>query len=74
MHVSAPVAIWNYVYVYLKAGGDSKAIWTYVCAHVSAPVVTWTYAYACMSAGGDMDLRFCMSQRRQSYGLMPVHV
>lgn len=42
--------------------------------HVSALVVIRTYVYACPSAGGDMDLRFCMSQRRRSYGLTPVHV
>ena len=41
--------------------------------HVSAPVLTRTYVYACLNGGGDMDLRFCISQRRRSYGLTPVH-
>ena len=60
MHVSAPVAIWNYVYAYFRAGGDLKAIWTYVCA--------------CFSACGHMDLRLCMFEHRQRYGLTLLHI
>ena len=66
MHVSAPVAIWTFVYVYLRAGGDSKAIWTYVdlrvCMfprpygftflYIAAPAVIWTYVYAYASVAG----------------------
>ena len=59
MHVSAPVAIWTYVYKYLKIGGDLKAIWTYVCA--------------CFSACGHMDLRLCMFGRRRRYGVTFLH-
>ena len=60
MHVSAPVAIWTYVYAYLRTGGDLKAIWTYVCARVSA----------C----GHMELRLCMFERRRRYGLTLLHI
>ena len=60
MHVSAPVAIWTYVYTYLKIGGDLKAIWTYVCP--------------CFSACGHMDLRLSMFERRRRYGLMFLHI
>ena len=60
MHVSAPVAIWTYVYAYLKAGGDLKAIWTCVCA--------------CFSACGHMDLRLCMLERRRRYGVTFLHI
>ena len=42
--------------------------------HVSAPVRIRTYVYACLNAGGDMDLRFCISRRRRSYGLTSMHV
>ena len=41
--------------------------------HVSGPTIIWTYVYACLSAGGDMELRFCISQRRRSYGLTFLH-
>ena len=75
LHVPALWAIWSYVCACLSAGGGSQAIWAYVFfLHVSALVVIRTYVYACPSAGGDMDLRFCMPQRRRSYGLTPVHV
>ena len=37
--------------------------------HVSAPAAIWAYVYACLSAVDDMALRFCMPQRRRSYGL-----
>ena len=60
MHVLAPVAIWTYVYAYLKSGGDLKAIWTYVCAGISA----------C----GHMDLRLCMFERWRRYGLTLLHI
>ena len=49
MHVSAPVAIWTYVYAYLRAGGDPTAIWTYVAAY--------------RSARGHMDLRVRVFER-----------
>ena len=32
-----------------------------------------TYVSACLSAGGDLELRFCISQRRRSYGLTFLH-
>ena len=60
MHVSAPAAIWTYVYTYVRAGGDLKAIWTYVCA--------------CFSACGHMDLRLCMFERRRRYGLTLLNI
>ena len=60
MHVFALVAIWTYVYAYLKAGGDLKAIWTYECA--------------CFSACGHTDLRLCMFERRRRYGLTLLHI
>ena len=60
MHVSAPVAIWTCVCAYLIAGGDAKAIWTYV--------------YACFSAGEHMDVRFCTFERRWSHGLTFLHI
>ena len=60
MYVSAPAAIWNYVYTYLRTGGDLKAIWTYVCA--------------CLSACGHMDLRLCRFERRRRYGLTLLHI
>ena len=60
MHVSAPVAIWLYVYAYLRAGGDSTAIWTYVCA--------------CFSSCDHMGLRLCMFERRRSYGCTFLYI
>ena len=60
MHVSAPVAKRTYVYTYLRAGSDLKAIWTYVCA--------------CFSACGHMDLRLCMFERRRCYGVTFLHI
>ena len=60
MYVSAPVAIWPYVYTYLKTGGDLKAIWTYVCA--------------CFSACGHMGFRLCMFERRRRYGVTFLHI
>ena len=44
------------------------------CVHVSAPAVIWTYACECLSAGDAMELRFCISQRRRSYGLTFMHM
>ena len=44
------------------------------CVHVSALAVICTYVYECLSAGDDMELRFCTSQRRRSYGLTFMHM
>ena len=60
MYVLAPVAIWTYVYAYLKTGSDLRAIWTYVCA--------------CLSACGHMDLRLCRFERRRRQGLTLLHI
>ena len=42
--------------------------------HVSAPAAIRTYNYACLGAGDDISLRFCISQRRRSYGLTFMHM
>ena len=60
MHVAAQVAIWTYVYAYLKAGGDLTAIWAYV--------------YACLSACDHMALRLRMFERRRRYGVVFLHI
>ena len=60
MHVSAPVAIWTYVYRCLSAGSDLIAIWTCVCA--------------CFSACGHMGLRLCMFGRRRRYGVTFLYI
>ena len=60
--------------MYIREPAEIRKRYRLTCVHVSALAVIWTYVYASLNAGGDEDLRFCISQRRRSYGLTFMHM